>query len=54
MTKISVEYDIQGRTFNYSGTLISKDENFLKIDDRKEGIISLNLKNVIKIKEVGE
>lgn len=52
--KISVEYDIQGRTFNYSGTLVSKDENFLKIDDKKEGIIALNLKNIIKIKELGE
>jgi len=52
MKKIAVEYDINGRTFNYSGNFISKDENFLIIDDKIEGRLHLNLKNILKIKEV--
>ncbi len=52
MKNISVEYDINGRTFNYNGVYISLNDNFLVMDDKVEGIISLNVKNIIKIREV--
>jgi len=49
---IAVEYDMGGRTYNYNGRFISQNENFLVIEDSKEGVLHLNLKNILKIKEV--
>lgn len=41
-----------GRSFVYTGEVLSENENFYTINDKKLGNISLNKKNVVMIQEV--
>lgn len=53
--KVIIAYLVQGeQLFKYSGIILSQDNNFLELDDIKEGIIKLNIRRVISIKEARE
>ena len=53
--KIRIEYEMPNdRTFQYTGDIISKDDNLIVFKDDKVGVITLNIKRIILIKEVKE
>ena len=53
--KIRIEYEMpRDRTFQYTGDIISQDDNLIVFKDIKMGIVTLNVKRIILIKEVEE
>jgi len=50
--KIRIEYEMPNdRTFQYTGKIISKDDDLIVFLDEKLGTLTLNVKRVILIKE---
>ena len=41
-----------GQTFQYKGKIISQDNNLMVFEDDKDGIITLNTKRIILIKDL--
>jgi len=51
--KIKIEYEMPNdRTFQYTGNIISQDDNLIVFNDEKLGTLTLNVKRIILIKEV--
>jgi hypothetical protein len=51
--KIRIEYEMPNdRTFQYTGKIISQDDNLIVFLDEKLGTLTLNVKRIILIKEV--
>jgi hypothetical protein len=51
--KIRIEYEMPNdRTFQYTGKIISQDDNLIVFLDEKFGTLTLNVKRIILIKEV--
>ena len=48
---IRIKYSIRDKIFHYSGRVISEDLDFIDIEEIKEGIISLNKRNIILIEQ---
>jgi len=52
-TKTRIEYEMPNdRTFQYTGKIISQNDNLIVFEDEKIGVLTLNVKRVILIKEV--
>lgn len=50
--KIRIEYEMPNdRTFQYTGKIISQDDNLIVFLDDKLGTLTLNVKRIILIKE---
>ena len=53
MSKKKIEYEMpNGQTFQYKGKIISQDNNLMVFEDDKDGIITLNTKRIILIKDL--
>ena len=50
---IRIKYSINDKIFHYSGTVVSEDSDFIDINEIKEGVISLNKRNIILIEQNG-
>jgi hypothetical protein len=51
--KIRIEYEMPNdRTFQYTGKIISQDDNLIVFLDERLGTLTLNVKRIILIKEV--
>ncbi len=48
---IKLKYSIDNKIYHYSGKVISEDLDFIELDEIKEGVISLNKRNIILIEK---
>jgi len=52
-TKTRIEYEMPNdKTFQYTGKIISQDGDLIVFKDERVGVLTLNVKRVILIKEV--
>jgi hypothetical protein len=51
--KLRIEYEMpNNKTFQYTGKIISQDDNLIVFNDERVGEITLNVKRIILMKEV--
>jgi len=48
---IKLKYSIDNKIYHYSGKVLSEDSDFIELDEIKDGVISLNKRNIILIEK---